>query len=209
MTSVRVRAEKLAEPLDRSRPARPPEMLAAAPGADRLGLLQSARASQGTASACEMGPAWKPPPALVPVLRDMPLCKVGARTRSPPFFANVVHAGKEHIRSQLRLQSHPRISRAEEAGGLRRLIQENVDNTLRSVAVPLVGNSTRASLAIENRIRLLHDGLRVDSDEHVGSDLAGNRALGVGAHREAGHAQYGRLLLNTSAVRENHAGARD
>src|ERR1019366_2735722 len=39
VTSVRVKAEKLAKPLDRSRPARPPKVLAAALGAERLGLL--------------------------------------------------------------------------------------------------------------------------------------------------------------------------
>src|ERR1035438_2736317 len=38
MTAVRVIAENLAEPLDRSRPARPPEMVAAALGADRLAV---------------------------------------------------------------------------------------------------------------------------------------------------------------------------
>src|ERR1022692_101068 len=40
MAAVRVKAEKRADQLDQSGPARPPEMLAAAPGADRLAPLR-------------------------------------------------------------------------------------------------------------------------------------------------------------------------
>src|ERR1022692_3714844 len=100
-------------------------------------------------------------------------------------------------------------SGAGEAGGLRRLIQENFHNALRSVAVPLFGNATRPGVAVKYRVRFLHDSLRVSSDKHVGSDLARNRSLGVRTHGEAGDSQTRGFLLYPPAVGENQTGARD
>ena len=70
--------------------------------------------------------------------------------------------------------------RADEAGGLHGLIEEDVHDPFGGVTVPLFGNGTRASMAVENRVRFLHDALRVGSYQHVGSDLArdGTSVLG-------------------------------
>ena len=89
------------------------------------------------------------------------------------------------------------------------MIEEDVHNPFGRAAVPLLGDAACASVAIENRMRFLHDPLRIGSDQHVRSDLTGDRAFRVGAHGEEGYSQYGAFLLDASAVGEDHAGLRD
>src|ERR1035438_916553 len=99
-------------------------------------------------------------------------------------------------------------SRAAEAAMAYAPIEEDIHNPFAGAAVPLLGNGPWASVAIEDPMRFPHDPLRIGSDQDVGSDLACNRALRVGAHGEAGHTQHSRLLLDAATVRQNHAGAR-
>ena len=80
---------------------------------------------------------------------------------------------------------------------------------MRSATVPLFWDRACAGLAIENQIRFAQYSVRVGSDQDIGSNITGDRAFGVGAHRKAGDPQYGCLFLDTAAVGENHSATGD
>src|ERR1017187_6794640 len=80
------------------------------------------------------------------------------------------------------------------------LTEEDVHNPFAGPTVPLLGNRAGASVAVENGVRFAEDAMRIGSDQDVGSDLACDRALRVGAHGEAGHTQHSRLLLDAATL---------
>src|SRR5690606_23916800 len=92
-----------------------------------------------------------------------------------------------------------------EAGGSQDRLRELRGDALGGVAVPEFRYAAPLAAGGEDVADAGQDQRAVAADQRVGALLDGDRALGIGAQRETGHAETRGLLLHAAGIGEHEA----